>query len=156
MRLTLLIEVMILFAVGGVSIVEGIRLTYGGKLQLYDIFGPGRYSLGMGVMLILVGVIYYFSQRKMVQEGGSETTPKEYKIKMVTIIATMALYIILMNIVGYFLSSLVFFILIIRIVGFKSWLTSLAVSVGMAISFYLIFVKCLNMIFPRGTLINLG
>lgn len=153
---TLLIEMIILLGVGALSIAEGIRLIFGGKLQLYDVLGPGLYNTGMGAILILVGILYFFLQRKKAQEAEGETTALEYKIKMVMMIAAMALYIVLMNLAGYLLSSLVFFILINRIVGFRSWLTSLPVGVAMTVSFYILFVKWLNMIFPRGTLIHFG
>jgi small-conductance mechanosensitive channel len=156
MTLTLLIEVIVLLVVGGVSIAEGIRLMFGGKLQLYDVLGPGLYNSGMGVILIIVGIIYFFIQRKKAQEGEGEKTPKEYKIKMVAMIAAIALYIVLMNLFGYLFSSLFFFILINRVAGFRSWRTGIPIGIGMTISFYLVFVIWLNMIFPRGTLIHLG
>jgi len=150
---TLLAEVIILVIVGIISILEGIRLVMAQKLQLYDVLGPGYYNIGMGSVLCIVGVIYFISQRRKISTEKKETTPsKEYKIKMVCMVGVLALYIILMNYIGYFFSSMFFFILINRIVGFRAWPGNFAVSMAMTIGFYIIFAKWLNMFFPQGIL----
>lgn len=154
MRMTLLVEVIILVAVGVVSIIEGIRLVYGGKLQLYDVLGPGFYNVGIGIILIIAGIIYFISRRRKVFNEKKEVTSKEYRIKMVNMVVIMAVYIFLMSLIGYLFASMVFFFLINRVVGFRSWLINGVASIGMAISFHIIFVSWMGMIFPRGVLLN--
>jgi hypothetical protein len=73
---------------------------------------------------------------------------------MISMIVVMVAYIFLMSLTGYLFASLVFFLLINRIAGFRSWLTNLGVTVLMTASFYLIFVVWMGMIFPRGLLFN--
>lgn len=54
---------------------------------------------------------------------------------MASMVGVLALYIILMNYIGYFFSSMLFFILINRIVGFRAWAGNLAVSTEMTVIF---------------------
>lgn len=157
---TLLIEVLVLVIVGVLSIIEGIRLVLAKKLQMYDVLGPGFYNLGMGAILVIIGLIYFVSERKKIPRIKKESAVKqstgnsEYKKMMIGMIFAMIAYILLMDWMGYLLASLVFFFLINRIVGFRSWLTNLSITAAMTASFYLIFVVWLGMIFPRGVLLN--
>jgi putative tricarboxylic transport membrane protein len=152
---TLLAEVIILALVGIMSIVDGIRLVFAQKLQLYDVLGPGFYNIGMGSILIIVGVIYFISQRGRIFIGKKEALPsKEYKIKRASMVGVLALYIFLLDYIGYFFSSMVFFVLLNKIVGFRAWMSNLAVSIAMTLIFYIVFVKWLDMIFPQGILLR--
>ena len=148
---TFLVELSILMVVGMLSIIEGIRLVIAEKLQLYDVLGPGFYNIGIGSVLILVGVIYFISQRKSLSASPKKTaSSSEYRMKMASMVSVLAAYILLLDFLGYFISSLLFFILINRIVGFQTWRSNLPVSLAMAIVFYVVFAKWLNMIFPQG------
>jgi putative tricarboxylic transport membrane protein len=157
---TLLIEVLVLVVVGALSIIEGIRLVLAEKLQMYDVLGPGYYNVGMGAILILMGLVYFVSQRKkyvIAEKKSADRDPvkdKEYKRMMVGMIVVMIAYIFLLDLIGYLFSSFVFFLLINRIAGFRSWRTNLGVTVLMTVSYYLIFVTWLGMIFPRGLLFD--
>jgi len=51
MRIRIIIETFIVFALGVFSIYDGIRLILGGKLRLYDVLGPGNYNMGLGSLL---------------------------------------------------------------------------------------------------------
>ena len=148
---TLITEMILIAVVGILSMIEGIRLVMAAKLQLYDVLGPGFYNMGMGFILMIVGVIYFIFQSKEVSKEKKESSSsKEYKIKMASMVGVLALYIILMNYIGYFFSSMLFFILINRIVGFRAWAGNLAVSTAMTVIFYVVFAKWLNMFFPKG------
>jgi len=159
---TLLIEVLVLVVVGALSIIEGIRLVLAEKLQMYDVLGPGFYNVGMGAILIIIGVVYFASQRKKYAKGEKGPADrdlvkgqgKEFKKMMVSMIVVMIAYIFLLDLIGYLFASFLFFLLINRLVGFRPWLTNLGVTVLMTVSFYLIFVTWLGMIFPRGLLID--
>ncbi len=151
MSITLLFEMVIIFMVGSLSIVEGVRLTLHKGPQLYDIVGPGLYNVGIGVLLLSLGGIYFLlrSQRKH-QEKTAED--RRYRLTMMKMVGILAAYIVLINLTGYFLSTLMFFISIHRVVGFNSWRTNIVASLAASLAFYGIFVRMLNMIFPTGVL----
>ena len=157
MKITLIIEVMVVVIVGMLAITDGIRITLAEKMQLYDALGPGGYNIILGLILIIVGFIYFISQHRKVVGGGKESTKKEsgeYKMMMISMIVIMIIYILLVDFAGYLFASAVFFFLINRVVGFRSWLTNLAATTIMTVSYYVIFVIWAGMIFPQGVLFN--
>jgi len=148
---TVLIEGILICAMGASSIVEGFRLINMEKIQLFDVLGPGNYNLGLGVFLIILGLIYLISHRRKGPREG-KIVERGMRIKMISMIIILAVYSFLINITGYLLASIVFFILIFRAVGFKSWLFIMGLSIGISLSLYIIFVRWLSMVFPRGIL----
>jgi len=157
---TLLTEVSVVVILGVFSISEGIRLVLAAKLHQYDILGPGFYNIGLGSVLIIVSLISFVSERKKAfrlagKAAATQSSAKsEYQKKLISMIVLMIAYIFLMQLTGYLFASLVFFFVINRIVGFRSWLTSIGVTVLMTASFYLVFVTWMGIIFPRGVLFN--
>lgn len=148
---TVFIEGIVICAMGASSIVEGFRLINMEKIQLFDVLGPGNYNLGLGVVLLILGLIYLISHRRKGPVEG-KIVEKGLRIKMISMIIILAVYSFLINITGYFGASIVFFILIFRTVGFRSWLFIIGLSIAISISYYMIFVRCLSMVFPRGIL----
>ncbi len=156
----LLIEVFVVVILGMFSVSEGIRLVLEKKLHKYDVLGPGFYNIGLGSVLIIVGLIYFLSERKKTVRIEGKATVKQsteknkYTKMMISMIAVMIAYIFLMYLTGYLFSSLIFFFLVNRIAGFRSWLTNVGVTVLMTASFYLVFVTWMGIIFPRGLLFH--
>jgi putative tricarboxylic transport membrane protein len=155
MKTPRLIELLVLLIVGLGSIVEGVRLIGMDNVQ-FDRLGPGGYNIGIGTILIILGIAYFLNIRKEAKEktGGDRVSAgnqqRSHTIMMVSIIAIMAFYALLINLIGYLLASAVFFLLINRVVGFRSWLSNVAASAVMTACFYVIFVKWMGMLFPRG------
>lgn len=162
MKTPRIIELFVLLIIGLGSIVEGVRLVGVDNVQ-FDRLGPGGYNIGIGTILIILGIAYFLSITK--KEVKAERGPRgktgggwvsagnqqrNYTTMMVSIIAIMALYALLVNWIGYLLASAVFFFVINRVVGFRSWLSNLAVSAVMTACYYVVFVKWMGMLFPRG------
>lgn len=151
-----LIEGIILVGLGLMSIVEGIRLaTRLRQPGFYDVVGPDRYAIGIGFLLVVTGAIYVFSQVKekpAIKEPtvDKEGEDKETLVKVVGTVGVLALYAFLMPIIGYFLASTVFFVLVSKILGAKSWLFNIIYSVAVTGICQLIFGNCLGVILPQG------
>jgi hypothetical protein len=156
-----LIEVFCVLALGIFSISEGIRLVLGSKLHKYDIIGPGYYSIGMGAILIVAALAYLWFERKKMAKigqkkaGGQSAGESKYTVKMITMIVIIMAYLILMSLIGYLFATFVFFLLINKIAGFRSWATSIGAAVLMTACFYLLFVVWMGIMFPQGLLINI-
>jgi hypothetical protein len=156
----LLSEVLVVVILGVFSVSEGIRLVLEKKLHKFDILGPGFYNIGLGSVLIIVGLLYFLSEWKKTapiedRKAVTQTPEKsKYTKMMISMIAVMIAYIFLMYLTGYLLSSLVFFFLINRIAGFRSWVTTVGATVLMTAAFYLVFVMWMGIIFPRGLLLH--
>ena len=159
MNRKIMIEGLVVFAMGLLSIAEGIRLNVTERIQMYDVLGPGNYNIGIGLLLLIVSTAYLTSFLKERQErekrDGGSVTEKTLRTKMAAMFVILAAYITLIYLAGYPLATLAFFLLINRVVGFRSWLLNGALSVGVSAAFYLVFVYGLDMIFSRGVLFDL-
>ena len=80
------------------------------------------------------------------------STSEEMSLKVFRMITTVVIYILLIYTIGYLLATIIFFLLIFRVVGFKSWFRNLLASIATSITLYIIFVRLLRLIFPRGVL----
>lgn len=155
-----LIEVFCVLALGVFSISEGIRLVLAAKLHKYDIIGPGFYSIGMGAVLIVAALIYFWSERRKTVKTEEKTAVEpsaeksQYTKKMISMIAVLAAYLILMSLAGYLIATFVFFLLINRIAGYRSWFANVGATVLMTGCFYLVFVVGMGIMFPRGLLFD--
>jgi hypothetical protein len=156
-----LLEAIVVVGAGLLSIIEGIRVTTVPKM-LTDPLGPGLYNVGLGSILAILGLISLTSRLRKVtpraKKGGREKArEKEYtkhEMTMISIILVIVIYIFLIYLIGYLFGSVIFFILLNRIVGYRRWLTNLASATIMTASYYLIFVKWMGMIFPSPVLFN--
>ena len=155
----LVIEILVVVILGVAGIIEGIRLILAEK-HSFDILGPGFYSVGLGSLWIITGLIYFVSEWKKTAkiEGKKAVAPatgrSEYQKKMISMFVIMIAYLVLLDLTGYLFATLVFFLLINRTVGVRSWLTNVGISILTTASFYLLFVTWLGMIFPRGLLFD--
>lgn len=64
----------------------------------------------------------------------------------------IALYILLINITGFFSATTVFVLFFMRYIGAKGWVTYVSTTVGFNLFIYLLFVMQLNVQLPRGIL----
>lgn len=151
-----LVEGIILVGLGFLSIIEGVRLAIRMRQPgFYDVVGPDRYAMGIGFLLVVAGAIYVFSQMKekrVIKEPAADKEGEEKKtlVKVVGIVGVVVLYGFLMTIIGYFLASIVFFVLVCKILGVKSWLFNIIFSVAVTVIYQLIFGNFLGVILPQG------
>lgn len=158
-----LIEALVFVALGALSLIEWVRLTVTVRPQgTYDIFGPDRYQLLVGLALILMGILYFFREQRVPPTsppsrsmGGTQSD--SFKRRAAGSVVAIVVYASLMDILGYLLSSAVFFLLIFWCTGLtRSWSLRLVLSVLFAVVFELVFGRFLGVVFPRGSLIDIG
>lgn len=149
-----LIEGMVILCTGFMTLIEGIRLSvYKDVHSIEDIVGPGRYLIFLSIFMIAIGVIYFVSNFKNIK--GKTITASDVKsspLKTLPIILVLIIYIVYLYLIGYLGSTLIFFILMHRVMGFQSWTINIAVSVLISLFLYGLFVSFLGMIFPHGVL----
>jgi putative tricarboxylic transport membrane protein len=97
----------------------------------------------------------------LIRHGKDLTAEKAEPIKegttkrLVRAVATIAIFIVLIDIIGFLPASMVFFLLMLRFLGVRSWPTSILLSILFSISIYLLFVQALDMELPGGLLLDL-
>ena len=151
MRITTLIEGVILLVLGLVALAGGLRLIiYKDPHLLYDPMGPGPYIAAIGVGLMTIGVVYLVRNYRKSPTMDDVPVDRKTRIRIMSTIATCALYVFLIHIVGYLLATIIFFFLEFRIEGIKSWLSVVVLSLVLSALYYFIFVQWAGLVFPRG------
>ncbi len=152
MKRTVLIETASLLAISILTIVEGLRLVLKRDPQaLYDFMGPGSYVLVFGVALAVIAIAHpIVNYKKSSSKEKKTTVSKEMKIRVFGTIGVLLMYAFLINIFGYLVSTFIFFLLEMRMVGITSWRISLFLTCVFTAVFYFVFAHYGNMIFPRG------
>ena len=150
LKRTVLIEALILWGIGIVSMVEALRLIlYKDPNVLYDIFGPGSFVMLVSIALIVTGACHFFVGYKGSSDGRIIVADREAVIPVVSTILAVAGYIFLIGIVGYAVASFLFFVVQLRIFGIKYWKTNIGLATILATGYYFIFVEFCSMYFPR-------
>jgi putative tricarboxylic transport membrane protein len=153
MRRKIVIEGALFFVIGFLGIVEGLRIGFQKDAQaIQGMVGPGAYLLFPSLLLMITGIVYFFRnfRNRKTPKGIVEASGR--KVLTFGIIMVLALYIVLMDVCGYLLASVVFFILEFRILGIQSWLKILFLT-GIIVAFnYIVFVEFFSMSLPRGIL----
>ncbi len=156
MSRTQLIEGALVLIIGLIAALEGIRLAIQPKApwMIYDAVGPGLYLLALSIGLLIVGIAHIISQyrknqsRRNVLVEGTSRNPS-MKMQLLVMIAAQAVYIALIDIIGYAPASVVFFLMEFRIVGIKSWPLNLLLSLGLATIYYVVFITFCDLVFPQ-------
>lgn len=151
MKRRILIEGILLLIIGIGSIREAIRLLrQKDPNTVYDVLGPWSFILFLGIVLIITTFIHLAVEYRKKLSKGDEGITQEMRRRMIGVIVVFAIYMILIDIVGYAVASIFFFLLEFRMVGIKSWRSNAILSLVFTAAFYLVFVKLCNMVFPHG------
>ena len=150
------VEGIVALIVGLIAVVEGLRLAFQPKApwMIYDGLGPGLYLFILGVSLLIVAMVHTVIQlRKRVTPQAGKVHPG-LSVQLLVMVAALAVYIFLIDLVGYPAASIVFFLLVFRTVGIKSWPLTMVLSLGLATVYYVAFVRLCDLVFPHGFLLG--
>jgi len=144
------VEGLLLVILGLVSLAESTRLVlYTDPNLLRDWLGPGYYLLVISIGLLATGIVYIHNHGRA-QTVAREATGGDGRHRLIASFATCALYLVLIEVIGYLLATFVFFVSMFTIVGLRSWVHKLVLGMVLSGIFYIVFVKYGGMTFPRG------
>ena len=152
-----LVEGSLFFLIGLVNLAEGLRLKITMRESgLYDIVGPDNYALVLGFAFVITSIIYVVQgeQKSNIRESklDEESEVKGNWVQVTCIVGVLLLYAILIPTIGYLLASIIFFLLVLIIMGLSSWIFGFIISVVMALIYYILFCYLLGVTVPRGFL----
>lgn len=155
-KIQLIIEILILWAIGIVSMYEGLRLIiYKDPYVLYDALGPGSFILVVSIAFIIAGAVHL-----VVNYNKSETVriakvaDRKMRIQAISTMVNCGMYAFLVGRVGYLTATFVFFFVQFRVVGIKSWVRNIRLTLALTAVYYVLFVKLCGLIFPRGNFLS--
>jgi putative tricarboxylic transport membrane protein len=149
-----------------------VLLLFGAGFLIYDIKypldqlanpGPGVFPLLVGSVLFLLTVWQLFqsllkSEPQHAKENQEKTPPSKKgfiqrirdEAKPLIMVAFFIVYLLLVQWVGFFVPTVFFVIAVSKIMGAKGWVKPVALSAGVNIFCYLLFVEWLKLSFPSG------
>lgn len=129
--------------------IESYRL----KLGSYYAPGPGFLPFWIGLIIIILSLILFFQSVRMDQEENIENILMERNWKnILLLIASLFIYTLILEKLGFVISTFVFIAFILRLVETKRWPVVVNVAVAAALGTYLIFEVWLQTQLPRGVL----
>lgn len=151
MRVRILIEGILLGAIGLISVIEGVRLIiFKNPVISYDPVGPSFYVLLFGIALMFVGCLYIILNYRNPLSEKQIVVDKGLRIRLIGTVAACALYVLLINILGYLVATFIFLFIEFKIANVKAWPQGFILSTAVTAFLYLVFVEYCSMIFPRG------
>ncbi len=149
---TSLVEGIIVLFLGGVALVESLHLiSEKDPTTVYDVVGPGYYILFLSLLLLAAGVAHLAAHLKKKSSLVEKVaTDKELRMKMFGMVGMLGLYLVLISVFGYLISTVVFFIAEFKLAGVKSWLTNILLTIAVTACYYFVFIEYCSMVFPRG------
>jgi hypothetical protein len=129
---------MILLIVGTLGTYEGFRLSRT-TLLYADSVGPGWYLLFMAGLLLVCAIAHLLRRflRRKAAEG--EVSISLHKGAAGRAFLLLFLYGVSIIYLGYVVGSVIFFTLVQRIFGERSWLRCAAIGVSITACFYFVF-----------------
>ncbi len=159
MKRTIVIEGCVLLAFSLCGLVGGFALYINRDARTQSsVMAPGTYVLVLSVALILTALVYvYLSARKASRTdsvmSGKTQAPWVSRI-VINVIGVFAVYAYLIQLIGYTVPTILFLLVEFRLLGVKSWKGNIVLTAVVAATFYLVFIKYCEMIFPHGTLLE--
>jgi tellurite resistance protein TehA-like permease len=152
---SIIVEAIVLLAMSLTGLVQGLYLIRTpDPYALYDKVGPGGSLILISSLLIITLIVHLIRHRKELSEEKQEPTKEGTAKRLIHATVTIAIFIVLIDIIGFLPASMVFFFLIHRFLGVQPWLKNTILSIVFSISIYLIFVQALNMELPEGLLLE--
>jgi hypothetical protein len=151
MKRTVLIEGILLLVFSFVGLGEAIRLISDiDPHTVYDALGPGYYILILSLALMATGAAHLIFNYGKGVAAEKVVVDKAMRMKTIYMVLAMALYILLVDIVGYLISTPLFFLMEFRLAGVTSWRRNIILTVIVSAVYYFVFVEYCDMVFPRG------
>ncbi|MEU4154932.1 tripartite tricarboxylate transporter TctB family protein [Actinoplanes sp. NPDC026670] len=130
-----LIAAVVVIALGGAAVVGAAGLGS----------GPGTWPTVVGVALVILGLILAAQARRA--EPPERFTRSS--LLVVAAVASMIAFVAVIATIGFEIPTVLLAFVWLRFLGRESWRTSIAVSLGIVVVFYALFVGALDVTIPH-------
>ncbi|MEV6301914.1 tripartite tricarboxylate transporter TctB family protein [Actinoplanes sp. NPDC051861] len=131
----------VVVVLGGAAVAGSLALGAGSPSEP----GPGTWPLIIGAALVLLGLILAASARRT---GEAERFTRS-SLLVVAAVASMIAYVAVIATIGFEIPTFLLAFVWMRFLGKESWRTSIAVSLGIVVAFYALFVGALDVTIPH-------
>ena len=148
---------LLIFSLLGIA--EGLRLNITREAKTDpSMLGPGTYILVLGFGLLIIAISNVLSNYRDISRTKKADLSQRREIPVsgvvVVLIGIFAMYAVLIDIIGYLIPTILFFLLAFRLLGVRSWKTNIVLTSVVVAGLYVVFIRYCEMIFPRGIFFN--
>ena len=126
---------------GGLAFAQSLRLGVGRASAP----GPGTWPALIGGVLLILGVVLAARFRHTHDAERFGRTG----LLVLAAVATMVVFVAVVAVIGFEIPTAVLAFVWLRFLGHEGWRTSIAISVGATVAFYLLFVAALDVSIPH-------
>jgi small-conductance mechanosensitive channel len=145
-----LIEGVVLFLCGGVTVVLSLQMSIG----TFRMAGSGLFPLCLGIILMLLALLYLGD---LLLQKGAKGLPGEAvgaasgsAGQMLLFFCASALAVLCLNVLGYPLTAFFLMLMLLRILGVRRPALLITMPLLTAVASYLLFVRFLKIPLPKG------
>ena len=107
--------------------------------------GPGLWPFTVSVVITVLAVVLALTGRH-----GADTEPfTAASVQTAAAVLSLVVFAVLLPLIGFEIPSLLLVFVWMRFLGRERWVSSVAVSVGTVVAFYVLFVTVLEIPLPR-------
>ncbi|PKN65954.1 MAG: hypothetical protein CVU57_07125 [Deltaproteobacteria bacterium HGW-Deltaproteobacteria-15] len=140
----------LVFLFGAVTAYLSLKMPIGN----FRAAGPGLFPLCLGALLMILSFIFVVKTFMGAEaKGKTDTRPvvaAASVARVASFMGAIVLTILLLQPLGYPLSSFLLLFFLLRILGVKSWYRNVLISFSAAFVCYLLFVQWLKIPLPKG------
>lgn len=104
--------------------------------------GPDIFPTVLGIFLIILSVVLLYETTKYT-DGGKKQSKGDYK-RFLFILVAVILYILLLEPIGYVITTFIFLLFAFQVMERGSWIKSIIISAVFSIGIYYLFVNVLQ------------
>ncbi len=115
--------------------------------------GAGVFPLAIGLFVLIMSGLHVVTSLvggNSAAAGSRRNEPRKSNTKEWLIVALVAIYLALLNTIGFFTMSFLLITVCGKLMGIKEWPRALSLGLGSTIGAYLIFKLWLNVPLPSG------
>jgi len=150
MKRTELIEGVVLFLCGGMTVALSLRMQIG----TFRMAGSGLFPLCLGIILMLLALLYLANLLLQKDSKGDSAeaaaAPPGAAGQMLLFFGASALAVLGLNILGYPLIAFFLMLMLLRILGIKRPVLLMLMPLLTAVASYILFVQFLKIPLPKG------
>ena len=117
--------------------------------------GSGFFSFWSGVALGILALFVLFQSRRRKENGNESREQASWRGRILCFLSLLV-FLLLLDTLGFILTTFLFILFLIRIVERKSWIDASVTALVVALASYGLFEICLQSQLPKGILEFLG
>ncbi|MFT0802892.1 tripartite tricarboxylate transporter TctB family protein [Bacillus swezeyi] len=149
MRITNRVVSVVILAVAAIY----LALSFNLDSYPYAVIDADVLPKSLGILLLILGISLFFEkdQKDTNVKKLFQLKKKDVKV-MILCVVSLLIYITILEMAGFLLSTIILLIVLPAILGYRKWKTAIVVSLIFTSTIYFSFHYLLNIMLPQGVL----